>query len=193
MYGLQMDFSKKAAVIFAFDLRLLVIVPIALRLHYFSGAYDTRDPTLRATALTICTQVQIACAIVIASVPTLRPFMLATATHYGAPAEGARTENHASSGGSFNLRNLASKIRKTTSNKDTQNSRTSTQDGYVKEGPPLPGTDDHYTRTNVTSGRPQDGISNGIGRGSDDSKEMIIRKDGIRKDVRYMVEYGDQH
>lgn len=188
VYGLQMDFSKKAAVIFAFDLRLLVIVPIALRIHYFSKSYDTSDPTLHATVLTLCTQVQIAIAIIFASVPTLRPFMVATATHYGAPAEGARTENHTSSAGSFTLRNLASKIRKNASNRGTQASKLSTQDEYGKEGPVLPGTDDYYSRTNVAGGKSEEGIS----RGSDDSKEAIIRKDGIRKDVRYVVEYGDQ-
>ena len=193
VYGLQMDFAKKAAVIFAFDLRLIVIVPIALRLYYFSGAYDTKDPTLRATTLTVCTQVQLACAVVIASVPTLRPFMIATATHYGAPAEGAMShaasgENHTSSGASFNLRNLASKVRKTKSNNNTQTSRMSTRDEYAKEGPQLPGTNEYHTHTDVSGGQSQNGLS----RGSDDSREAIIRKEGIRKDVRYMVEYGDE-
>lgn len=144
VYALQMDWSKKAAVIFAFDLRILVIVPIALRLYYFSQAYDTANPTLRATDLTLCTQVQIACAIVLASVPTLRPFMIATATHYGAPAEGARTENHTASGGSFNLKNIASKLRGNASNRGTQNSRMSTHNDD-KEGPSMPGSDDYHS------------------------------------------------
>lgn len=173
--------------IFAFDLRILVIVPIALRLHYFSQAYDTADPTLRATNLTLCTQVQIACAIVLASVPTLRPFMIATATHYGAPAEGARTENHTASGGSFNLKNIASRLRGNASNRGTQASQMSTANGD-KEGPGMPGTDDYHSVANVTGGRSREMAP----RGSDDSKEAIIRKDGIRKDVRYVVEYGDQ-
>ena len=66
----------------------------------------------------------------------------------------------------------------------------SNQDDYTKEGPVLPGTDDYYSHTNVAAGGK---LQEGIGRGSDDSKEMIIRKDGIRKDVRYVVEYGDQN
>lgn len=183
-----MDMSKKFSVIFAFDLRLLVIVPIALRLHYMTRSYSTGDPTLRATDLTLCTQVQIACAIVLASVPTLRPFMIATATHYGAPAEGARTENHTATGGSFNLRNIASRLRKNASHRDTQNSQMSTTNDEIKRDPAMPGADDYHSVANVTGGRSREMAP----RGSDDSKEAIIRKDGIRKETRYVIEYGDQ-
>jgi len=186
--GLQMDFGKKASVVFAFDLRLLVIVPIALRLYYLNRAYDTDNPTLMGTDFTIVTQVQLATAITLASVPTLRPFMLATATHYGAPADGPRTTANGNSAGSFNLRNIASRMRKGNSQKDMMNSHASTQNGYDKEAPDLPGNHDHYSQANVTSGQTKEEMT----RGSDDSQEMIIRKDGIRKDVRYVVEYGDQ-
>lgn len=188
VYALQMDWSKKISVIFAFDLRLLVIVPIALRLHYFSRSYDTGNPTLLATNLTICTQVQLAMAICLASVPTLRPFVMATATNYGAPAEGARTENHTASGGSFNLRNIASRLRKNASHKDTQNSQMSTQNDEIKRDPAMPGSDDYHSVANVTGGRSRQMAP----RGSDDSKEAIISKNGIHKETRYVVEYGDQ-
>ena len=93
IWSLQIRPSKKLGVAFAFLQRLAIIAPIAARLHYLSIVYKSDDPTLHAAYSTICKQTQVAFAMVAASVPCLRPFLTATATHYGAPAEGAKSSH----------------------------------------------------------------------------------------------------
>ncbi|KAK3353306.1 hypothetical protein B0T25DRAFT_207929 [Lasiosphaeria hispida] len=85
--GLQLDRSKKFVVLFAFGLRLLVIIPTLIRLIYLSTAFSSADPTLDSVLATICTQTQLSYAIIATTTPCLRPFMSALNTHYGGPTE----------------------------------------------------------------------------------------------------------
>ncbi|KAK0715148.1 hypothetical protein B0H67DRAFT_553733 [Lasiosphaeris hirsuta] len=85
--GLQLDRSKKSVVLFAFGLRLLVIIPTIIRLTYLSLAFSSSDPTLDSVLATICTQTQLSYAIIATTTPCLRPFMSALNTHYGGPTE----------------------------------------------------------------------------------------------------------
>ena len=76
----------------SFALRLPVIVPIIVRLHYLDDAFNSPNYTLLVTWAVVCKEVQICYAIIAATIPCLKPFMSAMATNYGAPAEGARTK-----------------------------------------------------------------------------------------------------
>src|SRR5277367_6427110 len=87
-----MPLFKKSAIVFAFALRLPVIVPAVFRLHYLSEALNSSNFTLDITNEAVCKQVEISYAIIAATLPCLRPFMVATATNYGAPAEGHKTK-----------------------------------------------------------------------------------------------------
>ncbi|KAK0641657.1 hypothetical protein B0T16DRAFT_461695 [Cercophora newfieldiana] len=91
-HGLKTTVSKKFVVLIAFGLRVLVIIPILLRLLYLSNEISSPDPTLDGAMTSICTQIHIAYAIIATTTPCLRPFMSALSTHYGGPKE-AKTPN----------------------------------------------------------------------------------------------------
>jgi hypothetical protein len=188
IWSLQIRTSKKLGVAFAFLQRLAIIAPIVVRLHYLSIVYNSDDPTLHAASSTICKQTQVAFAIVAASVPCLRPFLTATATHYGAPAEGAKsrhgqyantagsskmqTENGA---GSFSLKKLKFGKKGEIPQSSSKNDRT--------QGEPF----DSHHRSQVTATGIQVQARDTASVESDDSKGMIIRKD-----VHYDVQYYDR-
>ena len=181
VWSLQLKLSKKAAVVIAFNLRLAIIAPIATHLHYVSIAVNSIDPSLRATSFVLCKEVELAFAIIAASIPTLRPFITATATNYGAHAEGPRNAYTANNGtGTFSLKNLTNKMRGThSSSANGSQIRTNNDEAYSQEERALPhGVRGNPTYTNVTSGRQRGG--------SDDSQQMIIHKD-----VDYDVQYHD--
>ncbi|KUJ14945.1 uncharacterized protein LY89DRAFT_649533 [Mollisia scopiformis] len=85
--GLQLSRYKKFVVIFAFALRLPIIVAIAFRLHFLRNELSSSDPTLKGSLASVSTQIQISYAIIAATTPCLRPFMSALSTNYGAPAQ----------------------------------------------------------------------------------------------------------
>ncbi len=64
-----------------------VIAPIVLRLIYLKKEFSSSNPTLDGVLASVCTQVHISYAIVAATIPCLRPFMIALSTSYGAPPE----------------------------------------------------------------------------------------------------------
>jgi hypothetical protein len=196
-----MPLLKKATIVFAFALRLAVIVPIALRLHYLSEALNSSNFTLDITYEVVCKQVEIAYAIIAATLPCLRPFMVATATNYGAPAEGHKTKTgsygkaYARSGSSnkssrgdrnqnqpgFNLTNLTQKL---SSGLHSEKNNTSSTANGDNSGPAY-GVDSYgeHTATVVASRAQRDTRS----MESSESKQMIIRKD-----VEYAVEYDSR-
>ena len=178
VWDLQLAVSKKAAVVFAFSLRLAIIAPIACHLHYVLSGTASNDPTLRATTFVICKQVELAYAIIAANIPVLRPFIIATTTNYGAPAEGPKSQYGTNNSGSktFSLKNLS---RQTKSNNNSHNrSRAEYEDQYVKDDQIL--LRNNPVHTNISGGRRQDAGS----MGSNDSEQMIIRKD-----VQYSIAY----
>lgn len=85
--GLKTSVSKRAFVSLAFGLRLLVVIPILLRVQYLANMISSPDPTLDSVMPTICTQIHISYAIIATTIPYLRTFMSALSTNYGGPKE----------------------------------------------------------------------------------------------------------
>jgi hypothetical protein len=83
--GIKTSVAKKSIVLLAFGLRLLVLIPIILRLPYLAAELSSPDPTLDGVMTTLCTQIHISYAILSTTTPCLRPFMSALSTHYGGP------------------------------------------------------------------------------------------------------------
>jgi hypothetical protein len=194
LHALQMPLLKKSTIVFAFALRLPVIVPAAFRLHYLSEALNSPNYTLDTTYPAICKQVEIAYAIIAATLPCLRPFMVATATNYGAPAEGHKTKTGSSgkayankssrrdrnqSSAGFSLTNLTRKLGSGLHSE--KNNTSSAVDG--DNNAHISGMDSYgkHTATVVASHAPTRSIE------SSESKQMIIRKD-----VEYAVEYDSR-
>lgn len=197
LYALQMTIFKKSAVLTGFALRLPLVIPIALRLHYLSLALNSSNYTLQVTNAAICKQVEIAYSIVAATIPCLRPFMTATATHYGAPAEGPRTKqgtygaygkssNSSTSqkkqerrNGGFQLASLTSRLSPGRGNASKMNS---SQPSQLRNGLDTYG---NHTASVVAGGGSRARDTQSVG--STESKQMIIRKD-----VDYSVEYDSR-
>ncbi|RMZ85884.1 hypothetical protein DV737_g376, partial [Chaetothyriales sp. CBS 132003] len=175
IWSLQIRSSKKLGVAFAFLQRLVIIAPIIAHLHYLSVVYHSDDPTLRAAYSTICKQVEVALAIVTASVPCLKPFLSATATYYGAPAEGAKSSHgqYANTAGSSKLNSDRSfKLRKLNLSKKKESPQSSSNHDAVQEEH----FDSQYrSQISATSNEIQPIARPSVD--SNDSKGMIIRKD----------------
>lgn len=181
LWPLQMPLSKKLTAGFVFLQRLIVIAPILAQLYFLSLVYHGDDPTLQSAYSTLCKEIQITFAIVATNIPSFRTFLVATATHYGAPAEGAKSPYgfSAETGDSVNLANLTPNG-KLTSN-DQQNS---TQESRASRRLDFSPRDRNQSVAAVMSS----GIDrcDALSNRSDDSREMIIRKD-----VNYDVQYYD--
>ncbi|RMZ86824.1 hypothetical protein DV736_g5951, partial [Chaetothyriales sp. CBS 134916] len=175
IWSLQIRFSKKLGVAFAFLQRLAIVAPIIAHLHYLSKVYKSDDPTLRAAYSTICKQIEVAFAIVAASVPCLKPFLAATATHYGAPAEGAKSRHgqYANTAGSSKGHSERSfRLRKLNLSKKKESPQSSSDHTTIQEEP----FDSQYrSQISATANQIQPIARPSID--SDDSKGMIIRKD----------------
>ena len=187
VWSIQLRSTKKIAVAFAFLQRLSIVAPIIARLHYLSVVFHSADPTLRATFSTICTEVHVAFAIAAACVPGLRPFLIATATHYGAPAEGVKSshgqyadtaQSHSSrrnhGPGSFNMKRLRSAKTKDMSSQSSSMRDRSAHLSFSYKG-----------QSNVMGGNPR--AADGDSVKSDARRGMIIRRD-----VNYDVQYIDR-
>ncbi|ROV98038.1 hypothetical protein VMCG_07079 [Cytospora schulzeri] len=87
LQGLKLKIEKKLVVLSAFALRLPVIVPAILRLHWLGIEFSSPDPSLDGVVASVFTQIQLSYAIFATTTPILRPFMGALNTHYGGPNE----------------------------------------------------------------------------------------------------------
>lgn len=181
LWPLQMPISKKLTAGFVFFQRLAIIAPIIVRLHFLFKVYHGDDPTLRATYSTICKETQVAFAIVATNIPCFRSFFIATATHYGAPADGAKSPYGFSTGAgeSINLTdmNTAGGTQSSTQQSSTQHSRASRRLDFS----PVDRNRSVAAVISDTGERRDTRRSR-----SDGSREMIIRKD-----VNYDVQYYD--
>lgn len=181
LWPLQMPLSRKLTAGFVFLQRLAVIAPIVARLHFLSIVYHSADPTLEATYSTLCKEIQVTCAIVATNIPCFRSFLIATATHYGAPAGGAKSPYgySAEAGESVNLANLS----------PNKQSKGSSQQNRTEESGASRRLDFSPQDRNqsVAAVLSSTGERRGAGSsGSGDSRELIIRKD-----VNYDVQYYD--
>ena len=188
IWSLQIQSSKKLGIGFAFLQRLTIIAPIVARLHYLSVVYGSDDPTLHLHLSTICKQTEVAFAIVAASVPCLRPFLNATATHYGAPAEGAKSKhgqyaNTAGSSKNNSNRGPASfSLKKLNLSKKKDGTHSSSKNDRIEEEH---FSSQHRSQTTATGNNLQ--ARDAASVESDDSRGMIIRKD-----TQYNVQYYDR-
>ncbi|KAK1759194.1 hypothetical protein QBC47DRAFT_99712 [Echria macrotheca] len=107
--GLRVSVSSKLVVLFAFGLRLIILVPILIRLKYLGDSISSSNWTLDGVLTVLCTQIHISYAIIATTTPCLRPFMAALSTNYGGP-----TETKTPSGTKLS----ASKLSKMTGNSD---------------------------------------------------------------------------
>lgn len=173
-----MRIATKFAVGFIFLQRLTLIVPIVGQLHFLSMVYHSDDPTLQATYSTLCKEVEVTLAIVATSVQCFRPFLLATATNYGAPAgEGISIYGQsANTDPPVELADLSTSKKSRTAAQlhSAQPSQTRSED-FTPRGI-------SWFSAHVTSASGQHCAATSIE--SDDSTELIIRKD-----VDYNVHY----
>jgi hypothetical protein len=150
--------------------------------------YKSDDPTLHAAYSTICKETEVAFAIVAASVPCLRPFLTATATNYGAPAEGAKSSygHYANTAGSSKVHSDhgagSFSLKKLNLGKKREAPQSSSNIDRIQE--------EHFDsqhRSQVTATGNNIQARDTASVESDDSKGMIIRKD-----VHYNVQYYDR-
>jgi hypothetical protein len=113
-----------------------LLAPIAFRLHYVLSAINSADPTLRLVNVVILTQVELATAIVSATIPCLRPFMAATYTTWGGRVDtvsgsgyhkqayaSGQEEDSKTGQGSTVKKFLSRRMERSTNNTDTEHSQ----------------------------------------------------------------------
>ncbi|RMZ86993.1 hypothetical protein DV736_g5784, partial [Chaetothyriales sp. CBS 134916] len=81
-----MAFKRKAIVVGAFALRLPIVAVAALRLHYLGIQIHSLNPTLHGVIAVILTEIQLQYSIISCLTCSIRPFISAVTTNYGATA-----------------------------------------------------------------------------------------------------------
>lgn len=176
-----MPLSRKFAAGFIFLQRLILIVPIASQLHYLSIVYQSNDPTLQAAYSTLCREIEVTLAIIATNIQCFRPFLLATATNYGAPTnKGTSIYGYrASTETPVELTNLNASANSRASAQIPSNQHTQVAPGDFSP------TGRNQFSARVTSGTEQQ--CDAISVDTDDSAKMIIRKE-----LNYTVQYHDE-
>ena len=95
-----MSWLKKSTVLIAFGLRMAIIVPIAFRLHNLSRQYNSRDPTYDGLLASVWTQVQLAYAVLAATIPCYGSWVSATSTQVPIQPKKTRYHKYGSGNGS---------------------------------------------------------------------------------------------
>lgn len=166
--SLQMSWSKKYMILMAFSLRLLIMIPVAFRLYYLKKEYFSDNPTLSGTWAVIVTQVDLAYAIISATIPCLRPFIAATVTAT-APTDGTRKgsryaqgsrEKSSSAGNAYGLSSLAGRLKSQKTEEKQLSTSTHELYRYNKD----------HTAAVISTGDQQS-------LESQESRQMIIRRD----------------
>ena len=175
-----MSWVRKGSVLIAFGLRLLVIVAIAFRLHYLAVENDSSDPTYNGLFASIWTQVEIAYAILAATIPCSRSFLAATSTQV--PIQDKRTRNTKYANGSEE-RSLPNNITLTSLSERKKDAKT------PKVGGSFPSLSNHiYTWPKV------DNDSSVISPGDHHSLKSNESRQGIiRREVEWAVNYEEAH
>jgi hypothetical protein len=133
------------------------------------------------------TQIQISYAIIAATTPCLRPFMIALSTNYGAPATAksspfATMQSRSDQNISLASMSRREKTRPAPASTATLTTTTTTTSTTMVRRPPAPTTrwDNTVNRTEVTSGDHQSVASDG-------SRKMIISKN-----TEWTVDYDEE-
>ncbi|CAK7265711.1 hypothetical protein SEPCBS119000_001658 [Sporothrix epigloea] len=93
VHGIQLPWSKKSVVVIAYGLRLPVIMMAAVRLYYLHQALYSEDESFHGILASVCTQVELAYAVIATTMPCLKPFMSALNTGYGGGATFVLSQN----------------------------------------------------------------------------------------------------
>ena len=184
VWGVQMTRSKKAPVVSAFAWRITaahsLIIPIGFRIATFNTTGLTINPTLLEDRFIIWTQVELSYSLMSATIPVLRPVIKDLVTNYGVlgPEHPART--YGSGQGSHAVSYEMSNMRQTLNSSDRPG------DGTVQLQPAAKGSKYAYSYGITSPGAGARGVrDDGAAKkanpdtnsvGSNDSKEMIIKK-----------------
>ncbi|PWY69046.1 hypothetical protein BO70DRAFT_300147 [Aspergillus heteromorphus CBS 117.55] len=100
VWGIQMRRSQKAAVIFAFGIRVLIVLLVVLRQVYLNHI-SVDDTFLDLSNALVVTEVLLHCSLMAATVPCLKPFVIAFNTGWGQGShnKGSRYLRTGTSGG----------------------------------------------------------------------------------------------
>ncbi|PYH88706.1 hypothetical protein BO71DRAFT_445067 [Aspergillus ellipticus CBS 707.79] len=82
VWGIQMHRSQKAAVVFAFGIRILIIILILLRQSYLNRL-ASHNAFLDLSSILVVTEILLHCSLMAATVPCLKPFVIAFNTGWG--------------------------------------------------------------------------------------------------------------
>ncbi|KAE8402103.1 hypothetical protein BDV37DRAFT_285074 [Aspergillus pseudonomiae] len=83
VWGIQMRRKEKATVIFAFATRISIIVLIIIRQRYLNTSLFRPDAPLHVSNSLVMTIVLLHCSIMVATIPCLKPFIIAFNTGWG--------------------------------------------------------------------------------------------------------------
>ncbi|KAK1149685.1 hypothetical protein N8T08_005238 [Aspergillus melleus] len=83
VWGIRMQFKQKVAVIFAFGTRATLIIISIVRQTYLTRAFSGTDISLRLSKALIATEVLLHFSIMAATMPCLKPFVVAFNTGWG--------------------------------------------------------------------------------------------------------------
>ncbi|KAK4940170.1 hypothetical protein LTR10_019705 [Elasticomyces elasticus] len=198
--SVQIPAKKKLAIVAGFAFRLLLLLPLAFRLHYVLASLHSQDITLRQDRIVINTQVELVTAMVAATVPCLRPFMAATYTTWGGRVDtvsGSEYKSGSNSGKKHittGSKSVLSSLRMGRSKKgvDELTSRDDISLEPMSQSWSAKGMDGHNTERHPSTIRKQSGDDSGAmnqaddqqSLGSHDSQRMIIRRD-VEWNVRF--------
>ncbi|KAE8382354.1 hypothetical protein BDV26DRAFT_278141 [Aspergillus bertholletiae] len=90
VWGIQMRLNEKATVIFAFATRISVIVLIIIRQTYLNTSLFHPNAPLHLSSALVVTTVLLHCSIMVATIPCLKPFIIAFNTGWGQGAAGSK-------------------------------------------------------------------------------------------------------
>jgi hypothetical protein len=96
IYGLQMSWSRKGSVLVTFGMRLLILIPIIFRLDQLNTELHSSDPTYDGLFPSVWTQIQIAYALVAATIPCSRSWISATSSQLPIEPKKRRTTKYGS-------------------------------------------------------------------------------------------------
>ncbi|MCJ1485909.1 hypothetical protein MMC06_006084, partial [Schaereria dolodes] len=195
IWGLRVSFSKKAAIVIAFGIRLPIIIVIVFRIHTFNRALHANNLVLAQAPYVIWTQVEVAYAVMSATLICLRSLVSSLNTNYGAFDRNTTTNAYGSYGsGKFNSK-------KSRKQSDTELASIPTQNREPGSEPQLfTGPSSDYV-VHASNGRPTaetakpDKRITGMGQAvhqdsnsieSNDSRQRIIKK------VEWRVDYDGQ-
>ncbi|KAI1618475.1 hypothetical protein EDD37DRAFT_622808 [Exophiala viscosa] len=199
--SVQIPRSKKLAIVAGFAFRLLLIFPLAFRLHYVLASLHAHDITLRQDRIVINTQVELVTAMVAATVPCLRPFMAATYTTWGGRVDTVSGSEYNKSGSNSGKKHTTSgsksvlsslRIGRSKKGVDELTSRDDISLEPMSQSWSAKGMDGNQTERHPSTIRKQSGDDSGAmnqaddqqSLGSHDSQRMIIRRD-VEWNVRF--------